>query len=393
MQSTIKQDFEPESFKSWIPKGGTALYLAVFLFINLLFAFKYGTRVSLSPSASGLLFALFFGLQVAAGAALTVWAVRRGQAGIWLWALLAVYLAAAYAVYRSMDPLALEIDRWSALQAFFDALFRGEFPWAVKSHLGTNVSVFPGMQTLVLPFYLMGDVGLLQFAGIIGFVVLMVVRYRESGRPFFLLGILLAMPSIQYQVLGRSDLLGNSIAIAWLVYGSLRPGAANGWRLYAWAVAWGVALSTRAIFIIPFIYVAWQIVDGRGLKAMIGVGLVVTATFAGTFLPFYLWDPELFWARNPYHVQSGYVSREVLLLVLVGTVIFGYFRRRSSATFLHTGATLFLTIFICWVIRIMQVGWSEVVWAHEFDLTYFSLCIPFLLLALGDRLPASSNKI
>ncbi len=333
------------------------------------------------------MFTAFFGFQLVGGGALTAWATRRRQAGVWLGALLVLYLVAAYAVYRAMDPYALEADRWSALQAFFDALFRGEFPWAVKSHLGTNVSVFPGMQTLVLPFYLLGDVGLLQFAAIIAFVALMIVRSGETSRPLFLLGVFLAMPVIQYQVFVRSDLLGNAVAIAWLMHVSLRPGVARGGRLYAWAAVWGVALSTRAIFIIPFIYVMWRLVDDRGVKAIVLAGLVVVAAFMATFLPFYLWDPVLFWERNPYHVQSGYVRREILLFILAATAVFGYLRRRSSATFLYTGATLFLTIFICWVFKSVDVGWSNSLWEHGFDITYFSLCVPFLILSFGGALP------
>lgn len=378
----------PLGFLKTLLKAPAVAYLAIFLFINLLFAVKYGPRVGLNPWISGALFALFFGVQAAVGGGLAVWAARRKRAAVWLWALLAVYLAAAFVVYRSMDPYALDVDRHTALEAFFGALFRGEFPWAVKSHLGTNVSVFPGMQILAMPFYLLGDVGLLQFAGLIAFVALMVARSRESGRPFFLLGVLLAMPAFQYQVFVRSDLWGNAVAIAWLMHVSLKPGTAGGWRLYAWAAAWGLALATRAIFVIPFIYVAWRLVDGRGFKATVAFGLVAVAAFAVTFLPFYLWDPVLFWERNPYYVQSGYVTREVLVAVLVATVVLGFLRRRSAPAlaFVHAGMTLFLTVLVCWIVKSVQEGWIATMWSHYFDLTYFSLCLPFLLVALGDAL-------
>lgn len=368
-------------------KAPSATYLAIFLFSNLLFAVKYGERVGLNPWSAGLLYTLFFGIVVAVSAAFAAW-VSRNRAGIWLWSLLVVYLVGAYLVYRSMDPYALEVDRHTALEAFFAALFRGDFPWAVKSHLGTNVSVFPGMQILAMPFYLLGDVGLLQFAALIAFVILMMVRYRESGRPFFLLAVLLAMPAFQYQVFVRSDLWGNAVAIAWLMHLSLKPGTAQGRGVYAWAILWGLALATRAIFTIPFIYVAWRLVDGRGVKATLAFGLVAAATFAATFLPFYLWDAELFWARNPYHVQAGYVTREVLVVVLAATIVTGFLRRRSppAVAFVHTGMTLFLTVLACWIVKAVQVGWGATLWSHEFDITYYSLCIPFLVIALGDAL-------
>ncbi|HLU69886.1 MAG TPA: hypothetical protein VKZ88_03845 [Fibrobacteria bacterium] len=384
-------DFAPGTLAVWLKtlgKTSPVVYLAIFLFINLLFAIKYGTRVGLAPWESAPLFTLCFGIQIVAGGWLALWVGRRKRATIWVWAALGVYLVAAYAVYRPMDPYALDADRWSALEAFFDALFRGDFPWAVKSHLGTNVSLFPGMQVLAMPFYLMGDVGLLQFASLIAFGALVLVRYNDRTRPFFLLGLLIAMPAIQYQVFVRSDLLGNAVAIAWLMHVSLKPGVADGKRLFVWAILWGLALSTRAIFVIPFIYVGWRLVDGRRVKTTVMFGLAAAATFAATFLPFYLWDAALFWERNPYHVQSGYVTREVLVLVLAATIATGFVRRRTAAAgaFVHTGMTLFLTILVCWILKAFQEGWSATLWEHQFDITYFSLCLPFLVIALGDAL-------
>lgn len=368
---------------------GSILCLGVFLFINLLFALKYASRVGIGPWVSGPLFALCFGIQVAAAGALAVWAMRRKRAGAWLWILMGSYLVAAYAVYRTQDPYALDVDRWSALQAFFDALFRGDFPWDVRSHLGTRVSVFPVMQALALPFYLLGDVGLLQFAGIIAFAALLAARYRESGRPLFLIAIFLVMPAIQYQVFARSDLLGNAVAVAWVLHFGLKPGAADGGRLYAWAVVWGLALSTRAIFVIPFIYASWRLIDGRGVRAAAVYGLVAAGAFAATFAPFYLWDPTLFWIRNPYFVQSGYATRGEVAAVLAATIAAGFLRRRAapSAAFALAGATLFLTILMCWAATSLRKGWGASLWASGFDITYFSLCLPFLVIALGDALP------
>jgi hypothetical protein len=159
-----------------------------------------------------------------------------------------------------------------------------------------------------------------------------------------------------------------------------------------WAVAWGLALSTRAIFVIPFIYVAWRLVDGRGFKAMTGFGLLVVATFAATFLPFYLWNPVLFWSDNPYRIQSSFVSREILIAVLVASVALGYLKRRSEATFMYSGMTIFITVILCWALKSMSVGWSGALWWHGFDITYFFLGLPFLILALGDLMAASMHK-
>jgi len=361
------------------------VFPAIFLFINLLFAVRYGPRLSIPVALCAVGFALFVAVQIALTAAGTAFAVRRQSARLWLLVVVAAYLVAAYAVYGRMDPYALNADRWSALLAFHDTLFRGEFPWTATTHLGTKISGFPGMHALALPFYLIGDVGLLQFAAIAGLALLMLVRFRDAAWPLYLLVMLLAMPAIQYEVFVRSDLLGNSVVIAALMHASLRPGAARGRRLYLWAIAWGLALATRALFVIPLVLVAWKLVDGRGVRASLAFAALVTATFAVTFVPFYLWDPVLFWEHNPWRVQSGYATREVLAFVLVGTFVLGYLRRRSAAVFLDTGLLLFLTILLCWGLRVLDVGWAGMLWYNGFDLTYFSLCIPFLIVAWGDR--------
>jgi hypothetical protein len=202
----------------------------------------------------------------------------------------------------------------------------------------------------------------------------------------YLLVMLLAMPAIQYEVFVRSDLLGNSVVIAALLHASLRPGASRGRRLYLWAIVWGLALATRALFVIPLVLVAWKLVDGRGVRASLAFATLVAVTFAATFVPFYLWDPVLFWEHNPWRVQSGYATREVLVVVLIATFAVGYLRRRSAAVFLDTGLLLFLTIVLCWGLRVLDVGWVGMLWYNGFDLTYFSLCLPFLIVAWGDRI-------
>ena len=90
---------------------------------------------------------------------------------------------------------------------------------------------------------------------------------------------------------------------------------------------------------------------------------------------------------NPWSVQAGYVARPVLAAFLAVTAWLGWKHRASPRLFRDAGWLLLAIIFLSGILRSLELGWAEAFWRHGFDVTYFSLCVPFLLLALGEALP------
>jgi hypothetical protein len=145
--------------------------LVAIAFPGALFAVKYGPRAGVSPWAALAGYLVFFVLHVGVAQWLSGRIPSGGGGRTLVWAGVAAYAAALFAVYLRIDPENLQIDRWSALDRFWDALVRGEYPY-VRTHLGSHISGFPGLFVVAFPFWLLGDVGLLQFAALAAFAAL-----------------------------------------------------------------------------------------------------------------------------------------------------------------------------------------------------------------------------
>ncbi len=382
--------------KKWVEFFGQApagffLYGAIFAFIGALFTLKYGTRLHIFAVAAALIYPVFLALQIPVLAWMALRIEKTSRPRLILIALLTAYLGAALAIYLRMDPYALKVDRWSSLDRVWTAIFHGVFPYPVASHLGHPISGFPVMFLLALPFYGLGDVGYMQFAALIGFVLLALLKFHETGRPVFLAGILIGLPVFEYEVFVRSDLFANMVAVAWLIHWSSPLERSQGAKLFFWAAAWGLLLATRGIVLIPLILMTFHLLQNRGFKDWIGFGCVLSAVFFTTFLPFYLWNAILFWEHNPYNVQSGYIPTWALVMVLLIACFLGYRHRRNSRLYFHSGILLFSTVLLCLILKCLTFGWVDALWGSQFDNSYFSLCTPFLLLSMGESLPAAGT--
>ena len=365
----------------------TILLNILLAFPGCLFILKYSSRIFPHPFLLSLCYLGFFAIQSLAALWLAQWVGKSSHPKRLLVLGVATYLAAVLVIYTRMNPLNLRTDRWSALQGFLNALFHGSYPYQAMTHLDHPISGFPVLFLLALPFYGLGDVGYLQLAAFVAFALLLVLKFREGARPVFLLGLLIGMPAFEYDVFCRSDLFANMVVVAWLIHSGLKPGSSRGPKLFFWAMAWGLMLSTRGIVVIPLILSAFHLLRDHDLKDWIGFGLILAATFFATFLPLYSWNPNLFWEHNPFNVQSGYIPTWALAIVLFTACFLGYRHRENPRLFFHSGILLFSTVLLCLVLKVMRSGWAEALWGSQFDISYFSLSIPFLLLALGGSFP------
>ena len=145
-------------------------------------------------------------------------------------------------------------------------------------------------------------------------------------------------------------------------------------------------LSTRGIVFIPLLLAASGLLRDRGFKAFVLFFATAGIMFLATLLPFYLWDPDHFRVYNPYDQQSGYIPSWALALVLAITCFVAFRCRNNLRPFLHTGILLYGTVLLCLILKAIKFGWVEALWGSHFDISYFSLSMPFLLIAWGERI-------
>jgi hypothetical protein len=353
--------------------------LAGLAFAGFLFAWKYASHLGLGP--------LFPATAYLVGFLALAWLIgklpRRLFRRPWLW--VGAYMLAAVPPFLLVDPIALKVDRWSALTNFLGACLRGDFPYAKLSHLGHPISGFPILFLLAVPFYSLGDVGWMQFAALAAFAVL---SRREGGRPevaSVAVLLLFAQPGFHYEVLARSDLFANMTVAAWCLYGSDGSGEERSkGRFAAEACLWGALLATRGIAGIPFLLCAGAVFRKRGPAWASAFGLIAGLVAAAAFLPFYLWDPEAFRAHNPLSVQAGYAPLACVLPVAGAAFCLGYADSGGGRKFRNAGLLIFSLVTACFLRAAMGRGWEDAVNASGFDLTYFTLSMPFLILALAE---------
>jgi hypothetical protein len=200
-------------------------------------------------------------------------------------------LAAFVTVYPVVDRHApgTGSDDDDALNLGAMALLHGHFPYSQTTYLGNVLHQMPGALLLAAPFVLLGTSALQNLFWLPLFFV--AVR-KEAGGPTALrlawLAVVLS-PGIIHEVVTGTGHVSNTIYVAlglwWLIRTKHRDAA---------AVAWGVALASRAnfLFLMPlaFGFLHQRVGSGEAVRAT----ALTCLTVACLTVPFYLHDPRQF---------------------------------------------------------------------------------------------------
>jgi hypothetical protein len=365
----------------------TAVSLVLFTAINLLVIVKYAPRFHLSAAAG----AAAYVAAVAAG----VWLSTRmrgafGKRRRLLPALLVgLAVLLLFAVLERVSPSGLRVDRWSAITAFNDRLLLGQFPYEARTHLGSRVSGLPLLFVVGLPFQLAGDVGYLQL-----FVLMAVVAAAtwKWGRQFDLLWpalLLVTSPAFLWEVAARSDLMSNALLVVlFLAFCERWRGRLSGRRVAVVAVLAGLCAGTRLAMVVPMLvyFTGWF----RGQAWWTGVGAVVAAVlvFGAALLPFAFWDWPAFLANNPLAWQSSLVPAPVQLAALAVAVGAGRGASDLGQAAYRGGGITFVAVAGSFALAVSTLGFDGALRGSGFDISYFDIAVPFLLVPLLFAHPA-----
>ncbi len=315
-------------------------------------------------------------------------AIGRTTPGALLALVATVTLLLAWAQSR-IDPLALQVDRWSAIHNFLERLTDGAYPYAARTHLGGYGSPFPVWQLAHWPLYaLFRNVGLSSLVAQALFVH-SVYRFRGKETATVAALLLYASPAFLYEVMVRSDLTANFLVCATVMnylcaahFAPARHPAATGLISgLLLSSRWSVALPLGVLLFIPFVRMRPR------AKAVFLV--TAAATFTASFLPFLCWDSEmlLFFEYNPFVLQTRQGNAADLLLLVPLALFLGWRaggdgRRAASAAAVLLTATVAVSFLHDMFVR---NDWSEI-FHGAYDITYFHMALPFCILTLADRL-------
>ncbi len=150
----------------------------------------------------------------------------------------------------SIDLMALKVDRWSAVVYWWNAVFKGVYPYLTRTHLGGFHSPSPVLEAIYFPGYLIGEIG---WVNIVAFALFLLYLYKKLNPYQYLLALLLFFSSIAifWEVAVRSSLILNAlfvfIVIQYLL--NIRPYSTT--KLILAGILTGLLLSTRMAVVLP----------------------------------------------------------------------------------------------------------------------------------------------
>jgi hypothetical protein len=356
--------------------GRNAVIYFLLALTNSLFVWKYAGRHGLALAAI-LYFLVFllFAKYLSIHPNRTEGFFNRER---FIWFLAFIGFLAILAVY--LVPAHSRVARLPAIEEWVGRLLHGQFPYGGS----TNASGFPVLFLVALPFYFAGNIGLLEVIGILlfGILILEVDKFNIRASWSRLL-ILVLLPTVYYEVITRSELFFNmSLALALIIvtdkYLNVHK---NDSKFFISAIGFGLVLSTRLI-VAPLyaIFVIYKFKKNivRGVVFSVTVILI----FALTLLPFLLWNSDSFISQGPFRMQFAYLPEWGVVVIFFASIVFGFMSREIRDVSAFAGITIFCAVALAFLWAVYQIGITQVVSKDGFDIGYFILSAPFLLLGL-----------
>lgn len=347
--------------------------------VSFLFMVKYSARVTAFPVLFSGLFLVIFYLLVSSLDKINF--INHKIFNLKAYLLLSAALCFALIIGLNFVSTETRVGRYIAIKSWLDNLQYGFYPYDAKA----NPSGFPFLFILALPFYLLGDAGYLVVFGIILFFVLLRNASSSVKELFVRFFLLLVLPVFYYEYLVRSELFTNMtlfIAVTAIALKKLDVEKAD-LKFWSFSVLFGMLLSTRLIiFIVYFLFLLFvfrnQIIKG------IVFGAVSVLTFICTLIPFILWNSDYFWNRGPFAIQFLYLPLWVILIAPFVLAYIGWIIRDTQELMFASGIVIFTLVTISFLVKVLQTGFYFCVIESGYDISYFAMAVPFLLLAIKE---------
>ena len=366
--------------------------LTAIVVVNLLVLAKYAPRVGM-PWV--ILAAGYLGV-VTAG----VYGSRRRPGSMtalrpllfWTTVVLAALL---YLLILDRVPLSgLRVDRWSAMTSFNSSLMHGQFPYLARTHLGSQLWGLPVAYLLGLPFQWLGDVGYLQ---VFVFVCFAVVCQRSWGRQFDLVwpfALFATSPAYLWEVAVRSDLTSDALlCVLYLCLCARWRDRKTPAAMVTLGALGGLLACTRVVFALPCLVYFIGYFRRDQLKAGALLAGAGAAVFAGVLTPFVMWAPRFFLENNPLAFQVVLSPVPLRVAVAVVSLLAGYWAKDFRAKCLAGGLVILGGAMAVFMLQVQSRGLDRALFGNLFDISYFDLALPLLLVPLLFSCPAAVHLL
>jgi hypothetical protein len=282
-----------------------------------------------------------------------------------------------------VDGNSINSDRWSAMDVTIRGVLNGEYPYSLKDHLGQTSSNLPGLFYIGLPFYLLGNVSLLQpFVFLI--ISLLIFKSRILiDKKLTLIFLLIASPAYLWEIIAKSDLFSNIILLVFFLILWDFKFKSNYFK-YPFLLSFFCAflILTRGIVVIPLTLFLFRgfINTSINKKLKFSFGLVFFIILIS--LPFILKLPgfEIIKEHNPFNHQTRFTPKWMQIVFVVLPFILAIKIKKIQQVIFQSLILLSLLLFLSFVIEIIDEGFKNTLYKSYFDISYLTIAMPFAIL-------------
>lgn len=359
--------------------------------INVIFIVKYASRIH---EVNQYLVALFYIAFIAMVVSfIHRYELKPKQYKRLFITILAVFFSLTIYLNVTVDGNALNVDRWSALQVGTRALLSGDYPYSATDHLGGRSSALPFLLIIGIPFYLLGNIGFLQSLCFLIFAYIICRSFNSYRDRLLCLLLLVLSPAYLWEIYVSSDLMSNFIIIllfmAVLHFSKQSDSVAT--TLAVPFIAASLLLTRLNAFIPLTLLLVNRFHQYPVKKKLLFVAISLLTTVLLLYAGFnQAGSPENFRAYNPFELQNRQLPLALSLALLMLTIAVAYFISNYRSLIWYSALLLLLPVVIAFGITIYHNGINASLFNSSFDISYFNMALPFLL--IGTTLTVSSNN-
>lgn len=352
----------------------------IYIIVNSLFVVKYGEKYGVSLLV----------LYIVAILGISIFYIKVELKDFFykylFWILVFLFfIVSVYLNYR-VDGYSLNVDRWSAMEVGIKACLSGKYPYNIPDHLGNESSNLPLLIILGMPFYLiLGSVGYLQSFIFLFFSYLIVKILKSYKERLAILILLLLSPSYLWEVYVKSDMFSNFVVVVGFVFliwtNFIRE---NKLKLGWVSVLTGLIFLTRLSVIIPIILLLFKKFYYFSIKEKILFALIFTLTVSCILFLFFhnASSFDLILKHNPLTIQGAKQPLILSFSYLILAFILSFKIKSFSNLMYWTGVLMFICVFAPFIMYLIQYGYNDIVTNSSFDLSFFNMSMPFVLISI-----------
>lgn len=360
--------------------------ISLLLLINFIFAYKYIERVTHFSLAISIVISVmqYASLSIKVSAQ-TLKLISKAFIGL--------CVVLVFFSWYKISLHSLNVDRFSVISSFWNELLKGNYPYFAKSHQGNYPGPMPVYFLVCFPFYWIGELGILSALGYVLFIRFITKRQKKVNPTAFIPFYFITALFLYWEIMTRSNIFTFSVLILFFLIEFESLISFNVKKLISIGFLTGLLMSTRNVYILVFIifFLSSFLSKRLSIKQLLILSITALISFALTFLPLIIMFKNDFLVQNPFIIQSSVlvpVYYSIAFVFIAFTLSF--LVKNSDDRFYFSGIALFLSILLYAFFRIKEDGFYSAFHENRIDISYFILCIPFLVYYLFIKIDNNS---